>query len=268
MKLRLLLWILPFALLGSCARQPAPKPVVTYPNYHKQNLGASAKDLLSNAVFTSLTVEVQYVPGFKPDPATIDTLAAFLSIYLQKCEGIKIVTKELHIKIPKTLAKDDVAVIEDSARSIYPADQDLTMYLLFTGSSHPDKNILGMAYRGTSAVIFGKSIAANAGPNKALTRAELETSVLLHEVGHLLGLGNPNGAAANSRTGKDKKGHCNNKMCLMYSSTETRNLSVIKRRGKLPHLDKECLKFLEEIRCQAELEEPAGRAERLQVKLN
>ena len=105
--------------------------------------------------------------------------------------------------------------------------------------------------------------------NKALTKAELETSVMLHEMGHLLGLGNPEGAALNSRRSKNRHGHCNNKMCLMYSSTETRNLWVIKQRGKVPGLDKECLRSLEDIRHQGDVEEPAGRASRIPAaKLN
>jgi hypothetical protein len=257
---RLFFQVLIFSGLSSCTKQPLPKPVVTYPGYHKKNLGASARDFLSSEVFTSLTVEVQYMNDFRPEPETMDSLLVFLRTYLRKPGGIKIVLKRLNVVSPNSLAKDEVAAIEDSARTLFPSDKNLAVYLLFTDAGHGDKNILGMAYRNTSAVIFGHSIATNSGINSLLTKAELETSVVLHEIGHLLGLGNPNGIALSSKAGKGKHGHCHNKTCLMYWATETRNLSVITRRGKIPQLDKECVEVLEKLRGDAILKAPASPA--------
>jgi hypothetical protein len=245
-------------LLCSCAKQPKPKLAVTYPGYHKNALGASSKDLLRDDVFTSLTVEVQYMDGFRPEPETIDTLAGFLQSHLNKPAGLRIVMKQLQGIGRKTMAKDHVAALEDSVRTRYATDQDLALYLLFTNGRHPDKDILGMAYRNTSAVIFGRSIAVNSGPGNILTKSELETSVLLHEVGHLLGLGNSKGTALSSKKGAGKHGHCDNKTCLMYWSTATKNLSAITRRGRIPQLDDECLEFIERVKAKPVPRVPAG----------
>ncbi|HYE53827.1 MAG TPA: hypothetical protein VD996_03255 [Chitinophagaceae bacterium] len=241
---------------SSCAKKLPSRQAVIYPNYHKKELGASAKDLLSNDRFTSLTVEIQYMPGFRPQPETLDTLHSFLTSHLKKSDGIKIVISELKNVKKKMLTKDEVVAIEDAARSLLPADKNLTLYMLFTDGSHPDKNILGMAYRNTSTVIFGKSVAKHSGNNKLLTKSELETSVVFHEIGHLLGLGNPQAAALNSKSATSRNGHCDNKSCLMYWATETRNPTVISRRGKIPQFGRECLETIEGMRGRRDLEYP------------
>jgi predicted Zn-dependent protease with MMP-like domain len=234
-------------LLASCVRKlPDAPPPVRYPDYHRQSLGASVRDLLSNEHFSSLTVEVQYMPGARPAAETLDSLQSFMEAYLNKPDGIVINLQEIKPSRKKILAKDSVLAIEDRERRHFPVNRNLVFYVMFTNGTHLDRNILGMAYRNTSVVLYGGAIAANSGERRILSRTELETSVLLHEVGHLLGLGNPKTTAFSRKKTKGKHGHCKNEMCLMYWSTETGNASLIRRKGRIPQLDKECLQDLQE----------------------
>lgn len=224
----------------SCMKEARPAPQVSYPDYHKQKLGASAKDLLRDDRFRSLTVELQYMTGFEPETETVGYLKAYLDSFLNKPDGIRILLKEITPVKEKMLNKDKVVAIEDHNRTAFPVNKDLTLYILTTSGMHHDKHILGMAYRNTSAVLFGGAIKKHSGGNNLLTKAELETTVLLHEIGHLLGLGNESSTSYNKRAGKGKHHHCENNKCLMYWETETRNLSVINRKGRIPQLDEIC----------------------------
>ena len=47
-----------------------------------------------------------------------------------------------------------------------------------------------MAYHNTSAVVYGKAVRNHSKLAGRLTHQELETAVVLHEMGHLLGLVN------------------------------------------------------------------------------
>jgi hypothetical protein len=74
-----------------------------------------------------------------------------------------------------------------------------------------------------------------------LTRQELETAVLLHETGHLLGLVNKGNMAGLNHVDHDYPDHCTNKKCLMYHATETKKLSSILIKGTIPVLDSNCV---------------------------
>ena len=205
-------------------------------------VGASVNELLSDKEFKSLTVEIQYMPGYKPQQETVYNLTRFLNSYLNKPGGIKIIFKELSNGADKKLAKEDLIKIENDNRSQSVSPGRITLYLIFTNGTHPLNNILGMAYRTTSAVIYGKAIRDNSSPKGMLTVSELESSVLLHEIGHLIGLGNKESIAASSHADEEHAYHCHNKLCLMYYASETTNLSRIIKRGYIPVLDKDCEK--------------------------
>ena len=233
------------AMTPGC-KKPAVAPIsVKHHRYHLQPLGASAHDLLSNERFKSMVVEVQYMPGQKPQQESLDSLARFLNHWLCKPGGIHVVLTAIPSVSDKYLRKDDVTAIEDRHRRFFARGDTVTLYLLITDGSHKDPNTLGMAYRNTSAVLFGNTLARNSGAGKPLTRKEVETTVLLHEVGHLLSLGNPHGTAFNKRAGKGRHGHCDHATCLMYWATETQKTALIELRGRVPKLDEDCKRALE-----------------------
>src|SRR5687768_11078035 len=228
-----------FAFTKSVANEE--KKIVDAKAFHNRNLGASARELLSDEVYKSLTVEIQYMKGFKPRQQTINQLSIFLNKHLNKPKGINIVLNEIGRKKNTPLNTDSVLAIEKANRTQFVNEDNLAIYILFTNSRHTDKRILGTAYRNTSAVIYGKAIRENSNFRGKLTRQELETAVLLHETGHLLGLVNKGSMAGSNHIDFDYPDHCTNKKCLMYHATETKKLSSVLIKGHIPVLDSNCV---------------------------
>jgi hypothetical protein len=239
------LWLLLFTLpLSTCMKSSFLQDVSAL-DFENQKVGASAKDLLTDKEFECLTVEIQYMPGYKPQRQTVYNIVAFLKKYLHKPGGINVSYKE--VKAPSTgdsLSRDDIVQIERNNRTPFISKERISIYLLFTNSMHPTEEILGMAYRNTSAVIYGKSIEENSSPSGVLSRSELETAVVLHEIGHILGLVNKGSASRSDHVDEENNYHCSNKLCLMYHATETHDLPTILKKGYIPVLDSNCVRDL------------------------
>lgn len=233
------------AFIG-CKKEVLEKPLeepAQYHDYHKQPLGASARDLLTEERFTSLTVEINYMSAFRPEGETIFHLKNFLNQYLHKRDNIKIMLNEIDTVAKKVVSSNDAIATEEKVRKFFTKGKNITLHILITNGVNPNPAILGMAYRNTSVVLYGSNIIKHSTSKGKLTRAELETSVLLHEMGHLLGLVNK-ASATNAHSDEEHHDHCKNRACLMYWATETRSLSIINRRGAIPKLDDDCIEDL------------------------
>lgn len=210
-------------------------------DFHDRRFGTSAKDFLSDEQYTSLRVEIQYMPGFAPDEKAFTNLHQFLYTHLNKPEGITIRTKEITAVPNKTLAKEGIISIERKNRFAYTSGKQLALYILYTNGEFTDSKILGAAYRNTSAVIFGKAIKKNSNKIGKPDRTKLETTVLLHEMGHLLGLVNEGSLMEKDHSDHNKASHCKNKKCLMYYGIEIENRFGVLLKKDIPTLDDDCL---------------------------
>lgn len=246
MKTSLWLFSLLFPFLIGCRKTVMIREEVTIntDSFHNRPMGASSRELLADRYYKSLTVEIQYMAGFKPAPKTLDYLRKFLQTYLNKPKGIKIVLRQLPGVHNDTLSKDEVLAIEMAERREFVTNDNITIFILFTNGVHPGNKILGMAYRNTSAVVYGEAINRYFSRAGKLTRQELETAVLLHEIGHLLGLVNRGSLPETQHIDLVHNDHCNNKSCLMYHSVETKNLSSTLLKGNIPIFDANCINDL------------------------
>lgn len=221
--------------------QPKPFHKETF---HKRAMGSSAQELLSDQVYKSLVVEIDYMKGYKPRQRTLDNLRNFLETYLNKPKGISIVLHEVASTTSDSLSMSDVAGFEDKNRNRFVHQDKTSIYILFTDGVHPGGRILGMAYQNTSAVVYGKEIRKHSSVAGRLKREELETAVLLHEIGHLIGLVNKGSESQADHVDPSFHDHCTNKNCLMYHSVETKSLSSILLKGSIPVLDSRCIEDL------------------------
>jgi hypothetical protein len=233
-----LLFLALAALLFSCKRSTVE--ALTGPEaLHSRAVGASANELLSDTKYKSIKVEIQYMPGFAPDAGAVNHLQNFLGTRLNKPGGITIVTKEIASSSSAALSANDIVAIEKASRSVFSSGEEIALYILYTNGQYTSGTTLGVAYRNTSAAVFGKTVRDNSGGIGQTSRTKLEATVLAHEIGHLLGLVDLGSAMQTAH--KAEGNHCNNQNCLMYYASETTDIAGFLLTGNIPSPDAACL---------------------------
>ena len=207
---------------------------------HNRQTGASANDILSSSKYTSLKVEIQYMTGYVPDAGALAHLQAMLSGIVNKPAGISIVAREIPAAANPELTVSDVITIERNNRTEFTNGSQLALYILYTNGNFTEQNVLGVAYKNTSAVVFGKKIQDNSGGLGQPGRTKLLATVLEHEMGHLMGLVDLGTPMQTGHKDPAHGSHCNNSSCLMYYASETSDILGFLITGNIPVLDAAC----------------------------
>lgn len=238
MKTIILFIYLLFISFASCKKESA---FANNPGSEENNraVGASANELLSSNKYESLKIEIQFMPGYEPDATAVTHLQNFLSGLLNKPSGISVITKQITASSSASLTIDQVKDIEKNNRTAFSTGKQIGVYILYTNGDFTDPQTLGIAYRNTSVVIFGKKVGDNSGALGQPSAAKLEATVLEHELGHLLGLVDI--GSIMQTTHKANGNHCNNSNCLMYYTAETTDILGFLVAGNIPSLDTNCL---------------------------
>lgn len=210
---------------------------------HKNN-SVNPNDFLSDATYSQLKIEIVYVEGYQPIQNSLTNLQSLLNSVLKKTS----ITYDIH-SIPSpaktTVTVDDLASIEDSRRQLTTGNGILTAYVLFVDGEYSQNTstnkVLGVAYRNSSMAIFEKSLRAFAGGIGQPSLTTLETSVLEHEFGHILGLVNNGSSMVSTHQDSAHGAHCTNKDCLMYYLAESNAGLSNLTGGSVPLLDSNCL---------------------------
>jgi len=211
-------------------------------NYlHNRPVGAAAYEMLSDAAYKSIKIEIQYMTGYAPDAAALSHLQNVLNTYVNKPSGITIVTKEISASPSQTLTIDQVRNIEEQNRTVFTVSDQLGVYMLFTNGYFTDNNVLGAAYRNTSVVVFGKNVYDNSGGFGQVSRTKLEATVTEHEFGHMLGLVDIGSPMQTNHKDAVHGSHCNNSNCLMYYASDTRDILGFLLTGNIPSFDANCI---------------------------
>jgi hypothetical protein len=206
-----------------------------------QSIGYSAHDLLSADIFSSLKVEIQHMTGFQPDQTAINNPNSFLNSRLNKPGQIQIVQEEIPATTDTAYSVNDIVTEENNNRTTFSQSGQLGVYFLFTDNVYSGGgNTLGVAYRNSSMALFGETIFNYSGGLGKISRASLETTLMEHEFGHILGLMADLGSPMQTNHLDAAHGnHCNNSNCPMYYKMET--TSMIGMFGSnIPSLDANC----------------------------
>ena len=212
--------------------------------------GSSANDLLSDDNFTSMVIEVAYIDGFAPTQNTINNLISFLENRTYKPNGISVITTEIPQIENTSYTIQDIIDIEDTNRTKYNTSNQIAVWILFIdGESASNSNngvVLGTAYRNTSFVVFEETIHDLTNSAFEPNRDIVETTVITHEFGHILGLTNLGTTMQTQHEDTEHSKHCNVETCLMYWSAETSSgLSNLIGTSTAPQLDAQCIADLQ-----------------------
>ncbi|MDC6352575.1 hypothetical protein PP178_13520 [Zeaxanthinibacter sp. PT1] len=215
--------------------------------------GASANEILSNAEFDDLLIEIAYVEGFKP---TDEAMANFVSFLQERTFKQNITIEYLALPSPgeENYTTQEIANLESDNRTAYNNGNTLAIYIFFADAPSEGDNeeegrvTLGAVYRNTSMVIFEQTIRDLAGRSAFISNADLETATLHHEFGHLFGLVNLGTEMVNDHEDPDAGSHCVTDGCLMraelqfgHAMSKMLQSRTSKGLAAVPELDNECL---------------------------
>lgn len=121
--------------------------------------------------------------------------------------------------------------------------------LFIDGKSSTDEGnnaVLGTAYWNTSFVIFQETVVNFSNSPFEPNRSLLETTVITHELGHILGLTNLGSPLQSDHEDEEHPKHCDVETCLMFWSAETgAGITNMARMSNAPQLDAQCIADLQ-----------------------
>lgn len=218
---------------------------------NRKALGSSGADILSSDIYQSITVELVYSAGFRPEQSTITDFENFLAARINKPGGINIIETQIEAPDGAPFTTQEIRDIEDENRTQYTEGDDIAVYVFFSnGSNSNDTNTavtLGTAYQNTSIVVYERTL-RNLSTSQNIELALLESTTLQHEFGHLFGLVNIlDDDIHTDHEDTDNNRHCIVEDCLMYfesnlgrSNMET-ILNNLRGRQNVPEFDSLCI---------------------------
>lgn len=236
MKRYILTGIAASFLLVQCSK----KDSTTSSSLNNKAVGASAKDFLTASTYNTVNVQLQYMPGYAPDPGALNNLVTWLDMLLNKPGGIHISESPIAASGRTVFALADINQLEQNSRTQFNAGNSLSVYIVYLDAPYTTANVLGIAYRNTSLAVFGPTITSNSGGLNQVSRTKLESTIEEHEFGHLLGLVNIGSPMVTAHEDAAHSAHCNNPSCLMYYQTNTTVVGGVIMNTPVPSLDANC----------------------------
>lgn len=241
-----------FLLLSGCSNDDPTGENGIDKSANLKALGTSGPELLDDAKFTSMRVEVAYVTGYEPSPATLNNLKSFLQQRTHKPDGITITTRAVATSGKAPFSINEIADIEKEVRTTFNEGDEIAVFIYFAdGNNENDtssKKVVGSAYRNTSMVIYAATVKSISGRVNGPDKETVESTVIHHEFGHLFGLVNLGAPLQTAHEDDVSKGHCDVDGCLMNANVQFGvDLIDMVDDNNIPHFDGKCLLDLQAI---------------------
>lgn len=171
----------------------------------------------------ALVVEIDAQQGVEPDQAALDHMIAVLEEVAHKPQGIRVQGVDTFASTRTTWNTEDLRGAAVEHRSTATSDNEVSIHVLYVAGSHAEDdsqtNAIGLAYSASTVALFPdrwQGLASVLGSSEAIERA-----VLVHEIGHLLGLVNLGYTSDIDHEDPQHPGHSDNEGSVMFHAVET-----------------------------------------------
>jgi hypothetical protein len=215
---------------------------------NQQPTGSSSNDLLSDDTFTSMVIELVYVAGHQPTQTAINNFVSFINSRTYKPGGVTVESRSIPSPGITTYSTEDFVDLENANRTKYNTENQIAIWAYFAdGKATGDTNTqvtLGTAYRNTSFIIYEATVQSLSGGLNEPSTAVLESTVIEHEFGHILGLTNFGAPMQTPHEDTSNSKLCNVESCLIYYAATT-GANLLNLGGTIPQLDALCIADLQ-----------------------
>jgi hypothetical protein len=193
-------------------------------------VGAMGKAYLQGNAYRRLVVEIDSVTGKEPSESSTNELLIQLQRYADKPDGVATAGSNSLQASKNNYSAQDLFDLAKANRSQYSSGSTASLYVLFVNGSYTGgENILGVALNSSFIVIFKDRLGAAA--TALVFEPEIERAVLIHEMGHALGLVNLTYKSKMAHEDAGHQGHSSNSGSVMYWAVEDVSVANILRGG-------------------------------------
>ncbi len=248
LNIKFLIYLTAFLTLLSCSKDDNTNELINDPKAENlKELGTSAEDLLSDAIYDKLIVEFAYTAGFRPLQETIDTFKIFLEERLNKPGAIIFIETEIITPLNESQSITEIRELESDQRRQYTIGETIAVFVYFSHANSENDSetnkTLGTAYYNTSIVIFEQTL-RDLDMSQGFDLLILEETTLQHEFGHLLGLVNLREDDIHENHEDTVHGnHCIVEECIMYF--QSNNPQYFRNKISIPVFDTLCIEDLQ-----------------------
>jgi hypothetical protein len=189
-------------------------------------LGSAAPGLLRGSPYTHLVVEVDVqddgTTTWEPQASALDALRNRLSERLHKPGGIVVLSPKAFRSSRDSWSGSQIAGASASARELYSRGNTAVVHLtFFAGAYAPNSRVIGLTFRATEIGVFEEALRDRLGPGTT-NPSTAEEAVMVHEVGHVLGLVNIGSDMCVPHEDPASSGHDVNSSCVMNAEISIR----------------------------------------------